>query len=340
MTSAFFALGGIAAGPTWNAKSRSRSFRLTFGEADTTTGHVPLCKPARNPRQARQEAETWPERPGRAPHPTSRVGPQPTTLAASVPPPGAPRCDANVNLVELLVHSPPVRTEPTPRPGRTRCDDSRKASGGPWPAAESPARPETLPLVSRSEELVPCIGTLLSSALEWPRGKSPGRAPPVRPADLLRRRHGLADLGGRPAPALPGGGEHPRARRRPLAPPRLHQRRRRADRDEHVRREPAQARRSLPRGRDRADQLRRRQDRARGETGLGPAGADRRRDRPARRPRRRRGRPRRAVRRAGGAPRGSRASTCSSSRRSTTSASSRRRSPPCAASPRSRSSRS
>ena len=105
----------------------------------------------------------------------------------------------------------------------------------------SPARPETLPLVSRSEELVPCIGTLVPPPLEWPRGRSLHRATRGRPADLLRRRHGIPDHERRPAAALPRGGEHPRAGERPLPAPRLHPRGRRADRDQHVRRQPAQA---------------------------------------------------------------------------------------------------
>ena len=46
----------------------------------------------------------------------------------------------------------------------------------------------------------------------------------------------------RPAAALPRRGEPARTGQRPLAPSRLHPRRRRADRDEHVRREPAKAR--------------------------------------------------------------------------------------------------
>ena len=48
----------------------------------------------------------------------------------------------------------------------------------------------------------------------------------------------------------------------------LHRGRRRADRDEHLRRQPPQARRALPRGRARADQLGRRQARPRGARGL------------------------------------------------------------------------
>ena len=82
-----------------------------------------------------------------------------------------------------------------------------------------------------------------------PHGEQLPRPAPRRAADRRRRRHGDARLGGRAAPALPRGGEHPRAGRGRLRPPELHQRRRRADRDEHLRREPAEARRALPRGR-------------------------------------------------------------------------------------------
>ena len=128
----------------------------------------------------------------------------------------------------------------------------------------------------------------------------------------------------------PGGGR--------LAARQLHQRRRRADRDEHLRREPAQARRALPRGRARADQLRRGEARPRGAGDVRPRRLHRRGDR--------------ADRRAGGlagAPASSSpsrppcsraaASTSSCSRRSTTSTSSSTRSPPCAASRGCRSSR-
>ena len=73
-----------------------------------------------------------------------------------------------------------------------------------------------------------------------------------------RRRDGCPHLRRRAPPALPGGGQPARARRGRVAARLLHQRRRRAHRDQHVRREPAQARAALPRERLRADQLHRR----------------------------------------------------------------------------------
>ena len=76
--------------------------------------------------------------------------------------------------------------------------------------------------------------------------------PPRGAAARRRRRHGLADHRRGAAPALARGGEPARARGRRLAAPQLHQRGRRGDRDEHVRREPAQARGALPRRRARA----------------------------------------------------------------------------------------
>ena len=82
---------------------------------------------------------------------------------------------------------------------------------------------------------------------------------------------GDAALRRRPPPALPRGGEPARAGERRRVPRELHPRGRRADRDEHVRRQPAQARCALPRGRARADQLDGRPARARGARGLGRA---------------------------------------------------------------------
>ena len=100
---------------------------------------------------------------------------------------------------------------------------------------------------------------------------------------------------------------------RRLRPRQLHQRGRGADRDEHVRREPPQARAALPRGRVRADQLDGGQARARRARDHGPRRVHRRLDRPGRRARRRSARSpsRRASSRAA-------APTCSCSRRSTT----------------------
>ena len=63
----------------------------------------------------------------------------------------------------------------------------------------------------------------------------------------------------------------------------LHPRRRRADRDEHVRRQPAQAGRALPRGRVRADQLAGGAAGARGARGVGRDVYIARLDRPDRR---------------------------------------------------------
>ena len=99
---------------------------------------------------------------------------------------------------------------------------------------------------------------LLSASLRsvhWRRCEQVPRAARVGPADRRRRRHGRA-CSRAPCPGCAA----PR-RRTSRAPesvdrraPRLHPRRRRADRDEHVRREPAEARAALPRGRVRADQ--------------------------------------------------------------------------------------
>ena len=83
--------------------------------------------------------------------------------------------------------------------------------------------------------------------LQWPIREPLPRSPAHRPADRRRRRHGRAHLGGRGRPALPRGGEPPRARERRRRPRELHRGRRRADRDEHLRREPPQARPRPPR---------------------------------------------------------------------------------------------
>ena len=94
---------------------------------------------------------------------------------------------------------------------------------------------------------------------------------------------------------------------RRLAAPRLHPRRRRADRDEHVRRQPAQARRPLPRGRARPRSTRpassspARRARSPGATSSSPARSARSATSSARRDE-----PRRALRRAGADPRGPR----------------------------------
>ena len=89
-----------------------------------------------------------------------------------------------------------------------------------------------------------------------------------RAAARGRRRHGDARVERGRTPALPRGSQHPGTRERPLAPSRVHPRRRRHHRDEHVRREPAQARRALPRGRRRGDQRVRGEDRPRRARGV------------------------------------------------------------------------
>ena len=127
----------------------------------------------------------------------------------------------------------------------------------------------------RGENLSPAVTTVQSDG----KRSSIGSA---RAADRRRRRHGTADLGCRAAAPLPGGGEPARAGHGRLAAPQLHQRRRRADRDEHVRREPPEARRALPRGRPRRDQRGGGQARPRRAPGLRPRGLHRRLDRPAR----------------------------------------------------------
>ena len=67
------------------------------------------------------------------------------------------------------------------------------------------------------------------------------RAPPERSPDRRGRRHGSAALWRRCRPAVSRGGEPPRARERRRRPHGLHRRGRRADRDEHLRRELPQA---------------------------------------------------------------------------------------------------
>ncbi len=100
--------------------------------------------------------------------------------------------------------------------------------------------------------------------LDYPgaREQVPG-APRERPRDRRRRRHGRPALERGAAPALPRGGERPRARERRRRASELHPGRRGADRDEHVRREPPQAGRALPRGRARGDRRRGREVRTR-----------------------------------------------------------------------------
>ena len=126
-----------------------------------------------------------------------------------------------------------------------------------------------------------------------------------RPAHRGRRRHRSADLAGRGRPPLPGGGEPSRARERRRRPCELHRSRGGDDRDEHVRREPPQARARAPRRVLRADQLRGRSARAGGARGRRARCLRGRIDRPARRARgvRRRG-ARAAVRGAGAGARG------------------------------------
>ena len=126
-----------------------------------------------------------------------------------------------------------------------------------WRRAEArrhatPRPGNRLPSVPRRGACFLLIGGPTES-LQSLHGELP-RPSPRRAADRRRRRDGLARLRRVAAAALPGGGEHPRAGHDRLRPPQLHQRRRRADRDEHLRREPPQAGRALPRGRAPADQ--------------------------------------------------------------------------------------
>ena len=89
----------------------------------------------------------------------------------------------------------------------------------------------------------------VGGSLQWPIREPLPRSTAHRPADRRRRRHGRARLGGRGRPALPRGGEPPRARERRRGTHELHRGRGRADRDEHLRRKPAQARPRAPRRR-------------------------------------------------------------------------------------------
>ncbi len=107
-----------------------------------------------------------------------------------------------------------------------------------------------------------------------------------------------------PARAHPGGGEPPRSRDCRQAPCRLHPGRRGRDRDEHVRSEPPQARRALPRGRAPRDQQHSGQARPRRPRDDRQGRLHRRLDRAARRARRDKVRTRRDLRRAGGGARG------------------------------------
>ena len=88
------------------------------------------------------------------------------------------------------------------------------------------------------------------------------------------------------------------------APPRLHPCGSRADRDEHLRRQPAQAAQPLPRGRGESDQRGWGEDRPRRPRGVGPRRVHRRIDRPTGRDRVATRRPSGALHRAGRAPRG------------------------------------
>ena len=148
-------------------------------------------------------------------------------------------------------------------------------------------RPSLPPAYTRSGEQVP-------------------RAARVGTADRGRRRHGRRARKRRAGPSLPRGGEPAGARERRRRAPRLHPRGRRADRDEHVRREPAEARAALPRGRVRAAVELRREAGARGARGVGARRLHRGLDRPARRRRASGPRAVGAVRRAGADPRGPR----------------------------------
>ena len=130
--------------------------------------------------------------------------------------------------------------------------------------------------------------------------EQPFRSPSgARPDRRRRRRHGRARDQRRAAPALPGRGQSARSRERRDPAHELHPRRRRPDRDEHLRRQPAQALAALPRRRVRADQQRGREAGARGARSGGPRRLHRRLDRPARRPGRPAGEANRALRRAG-----------------------------------------
>ena len=126
------------------------------------------------------------------------------------------------------------------------------------------------------------------------------RAPAHRGADRRRRRDRRADLGGGPRAAVPRGGEPSLAGERRCGARELHRRGGGAHRDQHLRREPAQARARAPRRRLRADQLRGRPARPRGAGGCRPGRLRRGVDRAAGRARGlRRGRARPAVRGAG-----------------------------------------
>ena len=128
-----------------------------------------------------------------------------------------------------------------------------------------------------------------------------------RASDRRRRRHGRPPLRRRGRPSLPRGGKPPLAGERDRRPCELHRRRRRADRDQHLRGEPPQARTVDARARLRADQLDRCPPRPRGARGRRARGVHRGRDRPTRRARGvRPRRARAALRRAGADSRGSR----------------------------------
>ncbi len=137
-----------------------------------------------------------------------------------------------------------------------------------------------------------------------PHGQPVRRAPRLGPGRGRRRRDGRPHHERSPSFALPRGGEPEGAGERRDPPHELHPCRRGPDRDQHVRREPAEAGAILPRGRARADQRRRGQARPRGARGLGPGGLHRRVDRAARRRPLAGGRPAcRGLRRAGSDPR-------------------------------------
>ena len=121
-----------------------------------------------------------------------------------------------------------------------------------------------------------CRSVIYVSGRDRPLQAAPARGA----ADRRRRRHGLADHRRGAAAALPRGGKSARSRGGRLAARQLHQRRRGADRNQFVRRQPPQARPALPRGRLRTDQLDGRQARAGGEGDLGPRRLHRRCDRP------------------------------------------------------------
>ena len=129
----------------------------------------------------------------------------------------------------------------------------------------------------------PALRTRLAS-LHWLAMIEVPRAARIGPPIVADGGMGALLASAVDAPALPGGGEPPRARERARRASRLHPRRRRADRDEHVRREPRRSSRSTSsRTSSRRSTNAGGQARARGARGVGPRRLHRRLDRAARR---------------------------------------------------------